>query len=134
MSEEDENIDIRLEDNKINSVVFTEKIKNRIFSSVLNLTECVQVICIRADQIDTGAKIFVASRGGGSSYEIAIREIIEGKCPLAIIRSRGTRAGIEYVEKWSVNELEKSEQLLDKIETIFDRSEKYNIKNKLYII
>ncbi len=130
MSEEDE-LEIKVEDNKNKDILYSVKVTNRIFIGIMNLTECVQVICTRADQIDGGGKIFIAANSGGSSYELATQEIIQGKCPLSIIRSRGIIGNTEYVEKWSVNELEKSEALIDKIESVFDRSDKYNIKKKL---
>ncbi len=130
MSEEDEEIDIKFEDVKNEDVIYTERISDRIFTNVISLLECVQVICTRADQINKGAKIYTTVVNT-QSHEIAIKEILEGKCPLSIIRPRGKIGNIEYVEVWSVNELEKPEKLLDKIQNVFNRSKKYNTKQFL---
>ena len=132
MSEEDDDeiVDININETKAEEVFLVVKVENRIYCNTLSLTECVSVICDRADQINKRAKIFT-NVNDCDAHDIAIKEIIEGKCPLSIKRLRGRKDGKEYIEEWSVNELEKSEKLIDKIQTVFDRSEKYNIRNRL---
>lgn len=132
MSEEDEDVEVKLEDVKPSEVVYVKKIygDQRIYCDTITLTECVQVICTRADQIKNGGIIYVTV-ANAHAHEVAIKEIIEGKCPLSILRFRGRVGDTEHVEVWEVNELKKSEKLVDKIQTVFDRSEKYNIKSIL---
>lgn len=130
MSEEEEEIDINIEQKKNEEIIYTERISDRIYCNVITLTECVQVVCTRTDQINEGAKVFTVVNSP-DSHEIAIKEIIEGKCPLSIIRPRGRIGNTEYVEVWAVNELEKPEKLLDKIQNIFNRSKKYNTREQI---
>ncbi len=135
MSEDDSYEDIDEDkfesENLENKKILTqEKVKDRIFPSVLCLTEFVQVVCTRAEQIQRGAKIYI-NNPSYQPHEIAIQEIIEGCCPLVIYRKRGEKDGKEYVEEWEVNELEITQKCISHIETLLDKNNQINIVEKL---
>jgi hypothetical protein len=111
IDELDEIVTDKVIEEKHTEIVFVKKItgSDRIFSNTLSLTEFTQVVCLRADMIVRGAPIYVEPTP--CTTDIAIKEIIEGKCILSIVRERGViyneelGKNIRYVEVWDVNEL-----------------------------
>ena len=97
-SEEEEN------DIKIISQIMIKGNK-RILPNTLDYYDFTNVICSRMEQMIAGAKPYVAI--SDSVEEMAIQEILQKKCPLALKKTvKIDRAnGIEYVEEWAVNEL-----------------------------
>ena len=130
MSEEG---DFEIVETKENApIVNVQKIRGseRIYADTISLTEFVQVVFTRADQISSGAKIYVESQTA-FAHELAIKEIIQGQCPLSIIRHRGNVNGIDYVEVWDVNELKISMKCISDAESIFDKGGKMDIVKKI---
>ncbi len=101
----------------------------RIYLDTISLTEFVQVVFTRADQISNGAKIYI-EKETAFAQDIAIKEIVQGRCPLAIVRSRGTIDGVEYVEIWNVNELRIPKKCIIDAQSIIS-GKKMNIMGKI---
>jgi DNA-directed RNA polymerase subunit K/omega len=103
-------------------------IQDRIFPDFISLSEFVQVVCTRTEQIERGAQIYTTP--SIQPHEIAIKEIIEKVCPLTIIRKRGEDAHNEYVEAWPVNSLNVTQKCISQAEITLDKKNKINtVKN-----
>lgn len=82
---------------------------DRIFKNYFSKKEFTAVVCYRADMISRGAPIYVEPKY--TACEIAIDEILNNKCILALRRTRGIeyspelKCNIKYVEIWNVSEL-----------------------------
>lgn len=78
------------------------KPENRITSDFMSLYEYQQVVSVRAKHIENGAVIYCKlDKIPNNPLDIAIQEINEKKCPLAIIRHLNEN----IAEYWDVNEL-----------------------------
>ncbi len=115
------------EERKILQQVF---VTDRIFPNFISLSEFVQVVCTRAEQIQRGGRIYTTAISP-HAHEIAIQEIIEKVCPLSIYRKRGEDASAEYIEVWAVNELDITQKCISKTETILDKNKTINIVDRL---
>ncbi len=88
--------------NKSNiKIEYIVKPENRITSQYITLFELSQVVGKRATQISNGSKIYVNYKNLTNAIDIAKKEILEKKCPLAILRG----IGLDKYECWNVNEL-----------------------------
>jgi DNA-directed RNA polymerase subunit K/omega len=104
-------------------------VQDRIYANFLSLSEFVQVVCTRTEQIERGAQIYTTP--SIQPHEIAIKEIIEKSCPLTIHRKRGEDSQYEYIEAWEVNELDVTQKCISQVETVLDKNGKINIVEKL---
>lgn len=79
------------------------KPEKRITSDFLSLYEYQQIIAVRAKHIENGATIYVNIEKipNLSPLDIAAKEILEKKCPLAILRYLDD----DTAEYWDVNDL-----------------------------
>ena len=75
--------------------------EDRISPNRLTKYERAYVLGVRALQIDSGSQIFVDVDGETSSYEIALKELMEKKIPLLIERPLPNGDW----EIWSIDEL-----------------------------
>ena len=129
---ENEEIDINVDKQKINNIVSVKRIygDDRITSNSITLFELVNVVNSRSDQINNGAELFIPFEIN-TSRNLAIKEILEGKCPIKIIRSRGVINNIEYIEEWSVNELEIPKKCISSLEISLNGKRDINIREKI---
>ncbi len=91
---------IKVSEKKIDPSTLIIAKNNRTTSRIMTLYELSAIIGTRATQIDEGSPIFVEYSDLVRSDYMAIREILQKKCPLSIHRQ--TRRGVEY---WEVNEM-----------------------------
>ncbi len=73
----------------------------RITSDVMTMFEFSEVIGIRATQIEKGSHVFTSYDDLTDPREIAIKEVMDRKCPLMIIR----KVSSTEQEQFSVNEM-----------------------------
>lgn len=79
----------------------------RVTSNRINKHECVRVLQIRAKHIEDGRKIFLPNGYGNLSnaLDIAEKELLDGYCPLTVVRKVFQTDKEVYVEHWPVREL-----------------------------
>lgn len=79
--------------------------EERRTSSMLSIHECSNILATRSTQIEYGDSIvYVDYTGLDDSYHIALKELVNGKCPLLINRSYEYN-DVKYVETWKVREM-----------------------------
>lgn len=75
---------------------------DRVLPDRMNIFEFAEVVGDRINQIKSGAPVYV-NLPGADEEQIAIKEIIDKKCPLSIDREVAPGSG-EF-ETWEVNEM-----------------------------
>ena len=86
-------------------------------SDTISLFELTAIVGIRAQDISKGGDIIFCEIGEGhdmSAIDIAIKEIVEKKCPLSIERKVKNDTDGIVVEIWDVNELMIPQSLLQR--------------------
>ena len=110
--EEDDNIEdieITYGDIRQQERIYVPKDQRRI-PPIGSIFDKAKIIGIRAEQINSGADIFVniGNREDGylasNAIEIAELELKEGKCPI-VIDKEYTMGNVVYIESFSANEL-----------------------------
>ena len=76
-------------------------------SNRLQISEAALIVAMRAEQISRGSAYFVDSKGLHSPESIAVKELIERKCPLILRRivKDSSHLGKKKVEDWNVREM-----------------------------
>jgi DNA-directed RNA polymerase subunit K/omega len=75
--------------------------EDRMTSNIISKYEFARVLAVRAQQIERDNIVFTSIDGLIDAAEMAKKEIIDKKCPLAIVR----RLNDSQAELWPVNEL-----------------------------
>lgn len=107
--EEEEDYCIQSESKKeedLNHTDYYRKIKTiapdqRMTSNIMTLYEFSEIIGIRILQIEKGSPVFTDVEELFDTYDMAIKELFDRKCPLMVIR----RTGMYEQEEWKVNEM-----------------------------
>ncbi len=114
--------DIKNEGNESNHKIINQIIiKDRVTPNILSVVELIKVLCVRTDDINNGAMPYITTNET-SSWLIALHEIMEGKCPLTVIRSLGVIGCNDYVEIWKVNELIITPKCIANITDVIERN------------
>jgi len=79
------------------------KSENRITSNMLSIYEFIELISIRASQIENGSHVFTDVTGYSDPIEMAKKEVIDNRCPLYVKRG----IGMNRYELWSPNVMSK---------------------------
>jgi len=77
---------------------------DRRLSNKASIFEVVRIIGVRTEHLNHGGPAYVDSVDADNE-DIAIRELIEQKCPFKMLRKLSRKDGITYYEEWNMNEL-----------------------------
>lgn len=119
--EEEEIEDVTFDEKEDNKVIYQVVVEDRIFSNYISLLEFTQIVCYRVDMIKKGSQIYI--EGETDTLAIAIKEVLQGRCPLSLIRERGIVGDTRYVEHWEVNELRIPPKCFEEYKLVFKDAE-----------
>jgi len=124
MEEEEEIEEINFEDTDVPEFIKQRIDSEKIYTNYLTQTEFISIIGRRADMIHKGSPIFIDTKET-DTYKIAILELIRGKCPLSIEKSRGIYNGEEIIEIHDVNEMILSKKCISTIQDCVDLKDNF---------
>jgi DNA-directed RNA polymerase subunit K/omega len=130
LDEEQEEIDF--ENNEQDIEIKRQRITaNLIYPGYLTLNEMIAIILRRADTIAMGAPIYIDT-AETDTHKIALLELVAGKCPLAIEKSRGIRGVEEIIEIHNANDLIFTKKCISAISDIINlKSNLISVKEEI---
>ena len=108
-----------LNDEKTSEVNEQQIVADNIFTNHLTQTEMIMLINRRVDIIKSGSPVYIVSTET-NAHKLAILELIQGKCPLAIEKSRGFKNGKELIEICDVNQMIITKKCFSSISSIIN--------------
>jgi len=90
-----------IDSNFENNDLVISKPEDRITSNIMTIYEFSYILAIRARHIDDGGPVYVNVEGLTTTRAMAMREIIQKKSPLSILR----KLSKNRAEIWNVNDL-----------------------------
>lgn len=104
---------------------------DKLTPNYLSQTEMISVVTRRADMLRREAPPYVITSETDPS-KIALIELVQGRIPMSIERSRGFREGIEYIEIFDVNEMIITKKCFSSISSIINIKDKsINLKDEI---
>lgn len=100
--DEDDIIHTFIEESTDTNVIHYETLENRITSDTISAFELTEVISVRSSHIANGSPVYTDVTNCPTSRDKAVKEILDKKSPLSVVRRDHTR---RVQEIWSVNEL-----------------------------
>jgi DNA-directed RNA polymerase subunit K/omega len=132
MIEEEEEEIINFEPNEQEKEINRQRIaQDLLFPGYLTQNELVMVVARRVGLIEAGGPIYIET-AETDTCKIALLEIVQGKCPLSIRKSRGTVDGVNIIEIHAVNDMILTKKCISVISDLINLKDKsFDLKEEI---